>query len=163
MNPIPSLIRPLAARSQRALRHSLCALGMVGALWGAGTAQAQSDTSLALSALPLASMVAVASAGGDSETVAAAPLLVSGVGASLLVEGVQASGQGVVYVVKNMATGASAVLEVSGNVAGAASVGVGTVIQGSAIGAGMVLSAAGEVLAFIPNAVGKALLHNERL
>lgn len=163
VNPLSSLIHPLATRSQRVVRHSLCALGMVGALWGAGTAQAQSDTSLVLSALPLASMAVVASAGGNSETVAVAPLLVSGAGASLLVEGVQASGQGVVYVVKNMATGASAVLEVSGNAVGAASVGVGTVIQSSAIGAGVVLSAAGEVLAFIPNAVGKALLHNERL
>jgi hypothetical protein len=88
---------------------------------------------------------------------------VSGVGASLLVEGVEASAHGVVYVVKNVATGASAVLEVSGNAVGAASVGVGTVIQSSAIGAGVVLSAAGKVLAFIPNEMGKALLHNERL
>ena len=162
MNPIPSLARRFTTVCQRTLRHSLCAVGMVGALWG-GAAQAQSDTSLALSALPLASMVMVASAGGDSETVAAAPLLVSAVGASLVVEGVEASADGVKYVVKSVATGASAVLEVSGNAAGAASVGVGTVIQGSAIGAGVVLSAAGKVLAFIPNAVGKALMHNERL
>ena len=33
----------------------------------------------------------------------------------------------------------------------------------SAIGTGIVLSAAGEVLAFIPNAMGQALLHNERV
>ncbi len=156
--------RRITAAWGRGLRHSLCALGMAGALWGgAGAAHAQSDTSLVLSALPLASMVAVASQGGASEDVLAAPLLVSGVGASLLVEGVDASAHGVVYVVKNVATGASAVLEVSGNAVGAASVGVGTVIQSSAIGAGVVLSAAGKVLAFIPNAVGKALMHNERL
>ena len=147
----------------RGLRRSLCALGMVGALWGAVPAHAQSDTSLVLSALPLASMVAVASQGGASDEVLAAPLLVSGVGASLLVESVEASANGVVYVVKNVATGASAVLEVSGNAAGAASVGVGTVVQSSAIGAGVILSAAGKVLAYIPNAVGKALMHNERL
>jgi hypothetical protein len=30
------------------------------------------------------------------------------------------------------------------------------------IGAGTVLSAAGEAIAFIPNALGKALLYNER-
>lgn len=163
MNPISSSPRRMAAVWMRGLRHSLCALGMCGALWSAGPAQAQSDTSLMLSALPLASMVAVASQGGNSEEVLVAPLLVSGVGASLLVESVQASGRGVVYVVKNVATGASAVFEVSGNAVGAASVGVGTVVHSSAIGAGVILSAAGQVLAFIPNAVGKALMHNERL
>ena len=31
------------------------------------------------------------------------------------------------------------------------------------IGAGVVLSAAGEAIAFIPNALGRALLHNERV
>jgi hypothetical protein len=30
-------------------------------------------------------------------------------------------------------------------------------------GCGVVLSVAGEVLAFVPNAVGRALLHNEKL
>jgi hypothetical protein len=33
----------------------------------------------------------------------------------------------------------------------------------SVVGAGVVLSAAGEAIAFIPNALGRALLHNERL
>lgn len=163
VNQPTTFTRRITAAWGRGLRHSLCALGMAGALWGAGTAHAQSDTSLVLSALPLASMVAVASQGGASDEVLAAPLLVSGVGASLLVESVEASANGVVYVVKNVATGASAVLEVSGNAAGAASVGVGTVVQSSAIGAGVILSAAGKVLAYIPNAVGKALMHNERL
>lgn len=146
------------------LHHSLCAIGLVGALWGVGTtAHAQSEASPVLSALPLASMVGAAASGGDSEQVMLAPLLVSGVGASLVVESVQVSANGVVYVFKNMANGASAVLEVSGNAVGAVSVGVGTVVQSSAIGAGVILLAAGQVLAFIPNAVGKALLHNERL
>ena len=40
---------------------------------------------------------------------------------------------------------------------------VGTVLTCSVIGAGVVISAAGKVLAFIPNEMGKALLHNERL
>lgn len=152
-----------ASRCVRAVRGGLCALGMVGALWG-GAAQAQSEASLALSALPLASVVVLASGvDGASEEVVAAPLLVSGVGASLVVETMEASGKGVVYVVKNVATGVSTTLEVSGQAVGALSVGVGTVLQSSAIGAGVVVSSAGQVLAFIPNAVGKALLHNERL
>ena len=41
--------------------------------------------------------------------------------------------------------------------------GVGTVVTCSVIGTGVVLSVAGEAIAFVPNALGKALLHNERL
>jgi hypothetical protein len=40
---------------------------------------------------------------------------------------------------------------------------VGTVVQTSATAAGVILSTAGKVLAFIPNEIGKALMHNERL
>ena len=46
---------------------------------------------------------------------------------------------------------------------GAASLVAGTVVTASVIGAGVVLSAAGEAIAFVPNAIGRALLHNERL
>ena len=53
--------------------------------------------------------------------------------------------------------------EVSGRAASAVSVGVGTAVVVSVIGTGVLLSAAGEVLAFIPNELGRALLHNERI
>jgi hypothetical protein len=33
----------------------------------------------------------------------------------------------------------------------------------SVVSTGVVLSAAGEAVAFVPNALGRALLHNERL
>ena len=33
----------------------------------------------------------------------------------------------------------------------------------TAISTGMILSAAGEVIAFVPNALGKALFHDERV
>jgi hypothetical protein len=33
----------------------------------------------------------------------------------------------------------------------------------TALSAGWVLSAAGQVIAFVPNEIGKALLHNERI
>ena len=45
----------------------------------------------------------------------------------------------------------------------AASVATGTVVGVSVIGAGVVLSVAGDAIAFIPNAVGRALLHHEPL
>lgn len=146
----------------RPFRNSLCALGMACALLGGGMAHAQSETSLALSALPVASVVAAAS-GGASEDVVAVPLFLSLAGASVVVESVESTAKGVTYVLKNVADGASAVVKVSGQAVGALSVGVGTVVQTSVVGAGVILSAAGKVLAFIPNEIGKSLMHNERL
>ena len=46
---------------------------------------------------------------------------------------------------------------------GHAAMTAGSLVTVSVIGAGVVLSAAGEAIAFLPNALGRALLHNERL
>jgi len=54
-------------------------------------------------------------------------------------------------------------VEVAGRGAGAVSVTAGTLVAVSVIGAGSILSVAGEAIAFLPNALGRALLHNERL
>ena len=40
---------------------------------------------------------------------------------------------------------------------------VGCSVEVGVIGSGIMLSAAGEVLGFIPNAIGRALLYNERV
>ena len=155
---------PATSTLGRTLRSSLCAIGVACALWGGGVAQAQSETSLALSLLPIASVAVVASAdGGSADAVVGIPLLLSVGTASLVVEGVEASAKGVKYVLKNTADGVSVVVEVSANAAGTASVAVGSVVTAAAISAGVILSSAGKVLAFIPNEMGKALLHNERL
>ena len=149
----------------RTVRHGLCAIGVACALWGGTTAHAQSEASLALSLLPIASVAVVAggSATSASEGVVAVPLLLSAGGVSLVVEGVEASAKGVKYVLKKAGDGASVVIEVSGNVAGGASLAVGSIVQTSAISAGTILTSAGKVVAFLPNEMGKALLHNERL
>jgi uncharacterized circularly permuted ATP-grasp superfamily protein len=54
-------------------------------------------------------------------------------------------------------------VEVIGRTASTVALGVGSIVTVSVIGTGVLLSAAGEVLAFLPNAIGRALLHNERL
>ena len=143
--------------------RGLCVLGVACALWGAGSARAQSEVSLALSAVPVAVVLSAAGGSEGAQALVAAPLLLSGGAVVLTVSAVEASGKGVKYVLTNAADGVSAVVEVSGQVAGAASVGVGTAVQVSATGTGVILSAAGQVLAFIPNEIGKALMHNERL
>jgi hypothetical protein len=62
-----------------------------------------------------------------------------------------------------LSDGARVSVEVTGRMANSASVAAGSTMVVSVISAGVILSAAGEAIAFIPNALGRALLHNERL
>lgn len=63
--------------------------------------------------------------------------------------------------VASVVVGAS--IELAGQGVASAAVGVGTLVTVSVIGAGVVLSVAGEAMAFLPNELGRALMHNERL
>lgn len=127
-------------------------------------ARAQSDASVALSMMPVASVLVAGSAVGASATaVVAVPAALSVGGSTLVVVAVEASVDGTVYVLERASDGARASIKVAGRAANGVSNAVGTSVLVSVIGAGVVLSAAGEVLAFVPNAIGRALLHNERL
>ncbi|WP_127804872.1 hypothetical protein [Hydrogenophaga sp. NH-16] len=131
-------------------------------------ARAQSEASLVLSALPVASVVgagaAVAgSAVAGAAAVSAVPAALAVSGAVLVVKAVEVSARGTVIVLERASDGARASVELSGRAASGVVAGVGTAVAVSVIGAGVVLSAAGEVLCFIPNELGRALLHNERL
>lgn len=125
-------------------------------------AHAQSDASTlsAVSALPLASVVVSAGAAGS---VLAAPVILSTAGAVLVVMTVEVSAHATVLVLESASDGARISLEIVGDGLAASTLVAGSVVTVSVIGAGVVLSAASEVIAFIPNALGNALLHNERL
>lgn len=134
----------------------------------AGPVRAQSEASLVLSALPVASVVgtgaAVAgSAAAGAAAVSAVPAALAVSGAVLVVKAVEVSARGTVIVLERASDGARASVELSGRAASGVAASVGTVVVVSVIGAGVVLSAGGEVLCFIPNELGRALLHNERL
>lgn len=111
-------------------------------------AQAHSTASeaSALSMLPVAVSVA-------------APVMLLSAGVALTVVAVEASAQGSVWVLERASDGARA----SVRFAGQASAVLGTAVVITVIGSGYVLSAAGEAIAFVPNAIGTALLHNEQL
>ena len=111
-------------------------------------AQAQTTASeaSALSAVPVAVSVA-------------APAVLLSAGANLTVVAVEASAQGTVWVLERASDGVRA----SVRFAGKASTALGAVVVVSVIGSGYVLSVAGEAVALVPNAVGKALLHNEQI
>ena len=152
------------ARLHRTATTALANTALVLGLAAAPTARAQSDASLMLSALPIASVVVgTAASVGASATVVALPVALSVDGARLIVKGVQASAKGTVWLLESASDGAVASIELSAGAVGASATSVGTAILVSVVGTGVLLSAAGEVIAFIPNEIGKALLYNERL
>jgi hypothetical protein len=155
------------AFARKSLATVLVAACTAFAALAAPVARAQSDASIALSMLPVASVLvgasAVGAAGASAAKVSEVPAALSVGGSILTVVAVEASADGTVYVLERAADGARASVKVAGRMAQGASTAVGTAIVVSVIGTGVVLSAAGEVLAFVPNAIGRALLANERL
>ena len=134
-----------------ALRNSLVATAMAGILATSVGARAESSTELSE-----ASLVPVAI------SVALPVVLVAGV-ASVVVTGVEASAQGTVWVVENLADGVKGSICFAGQVVGAVAVAAGTVIVVTAVATGMVLSTAGHVIAFVPNEIGRTLSYNQRV
>ena len=154
--PLPAL--------RRATVSVLCATAVLLAAVGPAPAQAQSEASVGVSMLPLASVVGSASlAGAAAGAVVAVPaaLLVSG--AVLTVKVVQVSARGTVYVLGRASDGATASVQLAGAAASGVGLSVGATVVTTVIASGVVLSAAGEALCFIPNAIGRALLYDEKL
>jgi hypothetical protein len=124
-------------------------------------AQSNASTLSALSMLPVASVVV--GAGAAASTVVAIPAMLSVAGTVLVVKAVEVSVHGTVLVLERASDGARVSLRIAGDGLAASGLVVGSAVAVSVIGAGVILSAAGEAIAFIPNALGQALLHNERL
>lgn len=137
MNPSPT-------RTSACLGALLLSLGLQ--LAAPPAAQAQSTELSALSLLPVAVSVA-------------APVALLGAGVVLSVVAVETSARGTVWVLERGSDGA----RMSLNFAGQASALVGSAVLVTAIGSGYILSAAGQAIAFVPNAIGNALLHNEQI
>lgn len=134
-------------------RTAASALFAVAALAGPLQARAQSEASIALSVLPLASVTVIGSAA----------FATVGSAMSLTVVAVEAAVDGTVYLLQRASDGAKFSVKLAAQGVAGASLVAGTVVTASVIGTGVLLSAAGELIAFIPNTVGRALLHNERL
>ena len=147
---------------RRASAAVLCASALL--LASTQAAQAQSEVSVGLSMLPVASVVGAASvAGAAASTVVAIPVALAVSGAVLTVKVVQVSARGTVYVLERASDGATASVQLAGAAASGVGLSVGATVVTTVIASGVVLSAAGEALCFIPNAVGRALLYDEKL
>ncbi len=145
------------------MKKNWLAAALVLGVFCSAPARAHGDASAvsALSALPVASLVV--GSGVAASAVAAVPVALSTAGAVLVVKTVESTARGTVVVLERASDGAQASIELGARAAGGASLAAGMVVTVSVIGAGVLLSAAGEVIAFIPNALGRALLHNEQL
>jgi hypothetical protein len=131
-------------------RLTLVAAALCAALTSSARAHSEVSEASALSMLPIAVSVA-------------APSMILGAGAMLTVISVQASAIGTVWVLERASDGARATLHFSGHVAQGAALSIGGAVMVTALTSGVVLSAAGNAIAFIPNEMGRALLHNERI
>lgn len=149
--------------TRRFVQTTLLAAGLALALV-AGPARAQSEASLVLSGLPVASVVGLAgSAAAGVGAVSSLPVALAVSGAVLVVKAVEVSARGTVFVFDRASDGARASVELTGRAASGVAASVGTAVAVSVMATGVLLSAAGEVLCFIPNELGRSLLHNERI
>jgi hypothetical protein len=123
----------------------------------------------ALSVFVPVAVVASAGAGASTAVGASAagvvvlPVALSVAGAMLVVKSVEASTNGVISVLERASDGARVSLEISGRTAATLGVSVGTAVGVTLTASGANVTAAGEAIAFVPNALGRALTHNERL
>lgn len=133
-------------------------------LTGGAHAQTASAVSAA-SVVPMAVILSAGIVGGSNVQNASAvalslPAALSIAGAELVVETVGSTAKGFSYGLRRVSDGAKVSIEVLGKATGEVLLSTGSVVMVVAITGGVVLSAAGQAIAFIPNAIGKSLLHN---
>ncbi len=85
----------------------------------------------------------------------------------MVVESIEKTAEGLVIVMRSASQGASDAgkfsVRIVGDVSGAASTVVGDTIQVVAESTGHALIASGKVIAFIPNELGKSLIHHSSI
>jgi hypothetical protein len=82
---------------------------------------------------------------------------------TVVVESVQVAGDASMIVLAGASDAASATLRLSGKAIEGASVVAGASVVVMAVSTGYVLVAAGQVIAFVPNEIGRSLLHHSRV
>lgn len=159
------MAQPLShARLPRLARHLMQHAVLAAALAAGLPVQAGpnlSEASVALSLAPVALSVGVVSATGA--VLSAVPLAVLSAGTALVVVSVEVIGGATVWVLERVSDGVRISVRTAGRLSEGARGAAGAAVYVSVIGAGTLLSTAGEVIAFIPNEIGKALLHNEQV
>jgi hypothetical protein len=121
---------------------------------GAGAAEQQGSTDLSNAS----ELVAAGSA-----TVVVGSLSAVAASGTVMVESVETAGDASVVVLAGASDAAQATLQLSARAAREASLVAGASVNMVATSTGYLLVAGGKVLAFIPNEIGKALIHHSRV
>lgn len=123
--------------------------------------------SVSLLAMPVSANDASVRASGGmsiaSATVAGGSVLLASGTGELVVASVEAVGDVVKVVARGSADASEVTLEMSASLAGTLSLAAGSVVTAVAHSAGTVLTYAGQVIAFIPNELGRELLYRRRV
>jgi hypothetical protein len=98
-----------------------------------------------------------------SATVAYGSLSAVVASGTAVIDSIEAVGDASVVVLAGASDAAQAAVRLSGRAARAASLAVGTSVNVIATSSGYLLVTAGKVLAFIPNDIGRALIHHSRV
>jgi hypothetical protein len=119
----------------------------------------------AVFAQDLSNASANASAGVSQATavVVAGSVSVLATTASLAVMALETIGESAVVVLTDLSAGASVSIKASGEALGQGSVAVGTVLSVAAGAAGYAIYHGSHLIAFIPNEIGKSLVHHSKL
>ena len=139
------------------IRQGLTVLGAAVALATAG--QAFADDPCASCALSNASRELSVASG---QVVQGSLATVQGSG-MVIVDSIRVAGEGSVVVLRGSATGVTASVRVTADVARDLSHAVGASVQVVAVSTGNLLVMSGKAIAFIPNEIGLALLHQNKL
>ena len=76
---------------------------------------------------------------------------------------VEASADGVVWIVERASDGVRGTVRFTRELAGALSIAAGEMITVVAMGTGWLLCSAGKAIAFVPNEIGSTLLYSQRI
>lgn len=126
----------------------------------AGRTQARNDVSNfdRVSMLPIASTVTASAADAS-----ALPALLAAAGATFRVKNAEASAYSAIYTLTRSSDGKCVRVQVAGRGIYLPWLIAGTVVTAEPIRTGVVLSVAGDPIAFVPNALGRALLRAEQV
>lgn len=161
MNAHPSTTNAPRSAWRRPLAAAAVALGL---LCCHASVRAQSEASLLLSALPVASVAVVASGSAAAVATSGAAILTLGAyGAAFTVLAVEASARGTVLLLERTADGLRCSVRLADRALEGSALGVGSAVASSVVAGGVLLTAAGRALAFVPDRLGEALLYDERI
>jgi hypothetical protein len=136
-------------------RRTLCLMLLPLCLAAALPAQAQNASAASAASSAALSYAGASVVGGTASALAA--------GASLTLIAIEKAGEAVIWVLKDVSTGATVSIRASTQAIGAASMTVGTVIAVTASAAGYALYSAGRMIAFVPSEVGRSMVYHAPL